>query len=125
MPRTRAFANSVTLITTAETILATLPGISPAAGQTIDIVVTVDITVAATSTGVTLNCRRGTTLTSTIIGNYGPAVVTASTRNLFSAIFTDTQGVDVANQQYIITGTVTGAGANSTANTAIIRADWG
>lgn len=125
MPRQRGTASAVNVVTTAETILATLPGINPALGQPVDLEADIDFTTGASVTGVTINVRRGTLVTSPLVQAFGPIAIAAATRGLFSVNCTDSQAVDVANQQYVVTIVQVAATGNGTGNFCYIRADWG
>jgi hypothetical protein len=125
MPRARGTASAVTLTTTTETVLATLPGIAPAIGQPIDLIASIDLTTGTAVTGVTFNIRRGTGITGTIVATIGPIAIAASTRGEFVLVGVDLTLPESANAQYVITGTQAAATGNGTANNVTIRADWG
>jgi hypothetical protein len=93
---------NTTVVTTAETIVATTPAIStPSPDTPVTISGVLSMTYGTGTTAVTVQVRRGTTVSGTLVGE-------ANAWNV-----TDTPG-DVAGQSYVITVTQTGATANGT-----------
>ena len=124
MPRTRGNGSAVTVNTTTETVVATLPPVNVTAGQPVDIAWSMDHSTGTGVTGVTVNVRRGTTTGGTLVQAFGPFAEAASTRIDLAGQCVDTQNADVAGQQYVVTVTQAGATGNGTTNQAEIRADW-
>ena len=124
MPRTRATASGVSVPTAAEVVIATLPPITLQANNTVDLLAEVDLSTGTGVTGSTITIRRGTTITGTVVQAIGPVPPAASTRGLLVVEAQDTQAVDVAGQQYVVTITTPGSSSASTANYGEIRADW-
>jgi hypothetical protein len=109
----------------AETVICTLPAMAIVPNQAVDFWGMADITLAAGTTGNTVNIRRGTGTTGTVVATVGPIAVTASTRILFAILGTDTQAGEEAGQQYVLTVTLAAAAAGSTVNNVCLTALWG
>ncbi len=106
---------AVALVTTAETVLATLAGISPPfSNPLIRLLGWAVITTGAGTTGVTLRFRRGTTITGTLAGIATTVTASAGANTLCVYAVEDTPG-EVANQQYVWTAQQVAATANGSA----------
>lgn len=105
---------AATIVTTAETVVATSNALSPALDfELIIILWEVTLTIGTTGNLLTPKLRRGTTVAGTLV-NVGTGVtVVAPNVVKLSGVYTDTPGA-VAGQQYSITLTVGAATANST-----------
>ena len=125
MPRIRGTGSAVTVTTTSETVLATLPGISLTPSQPVDLIASIDFSTGTGVTAVTFKIERGTVAGGTAIATVGPIAIAASTRALFCLCGVDQQAAEVAGQQYVITATQAGATGNGTGNTIVLRGDWG
>lgn len=111
------FSANVTIVTTAETVVCTLAGVSAQGPQcSVQLRGWAQVTLAANSTGVTLRVRRGTSVSGTLVGeaNAVTSGITASTNFAGDVEVTDAPG-EVAGQSYVLTVEVTGASANNTA----------
>jgi len=107
-----------------ESVVLALPGITVQAGSPVDLIGEVDVTEGATGTAVTLRLRRGADQTGILLATFGPVALAAAARTVLGVQWRDTQNVDVAGQQYVLTMQQTGATVNGTANTASLRADY-
>ncbi len=107
---------NVTVVTTAETIIATLPpfNISLDYAQIL-LFWWAMFTVGVGGTGVTVRVRRGAALTSPLV-NIGNAILNPGAGNTInlSGCYADVPGA-VAGQQYVLTVQQTAATANGTA----------
>lgn len=101
------------LVTTAETIICTLPPISLALDfQALLLFWWMSIGVGASTTAVVFRLRRSTLITGTPIFVSAPQpAIAASTNGSFSGVYPDTPGA-VAGQQYVLTAQQTGATGN-------------
>lgn len=125
MPRIRNSASAVNVVTTAETILVSTPGIAIPAAFPVDIIADLDFSTGTGVTGVTINVRRGPLVTSPLVGGVGPIAIAASTRGKFTFAITDTQAGEQAGLQYTVTIVQAAATGNGTGNLCYVRADWG
>lgn len=111
-----------TLVTTAETVIAILPGISDdLASDPVEIYARADITPGTTTSQLVLKVRRGTTTAGAQVGNSSQTDAAATVLQQVDITVQDTPG-EVANQQYCLTATQTGATANGTVADTLIRA---
>lgn len=113
---------NATIVTTAETAIAT----SDPIGQAIDNAVILVlwyflVTLAAGTNLLTWRVRRGSGITGAAINVPTGVTVTASTVVSFSGVYRDTPGV-VAAQQYTLSLVCGAAGANATVNDVAIAA---
>lgn len=115
---------NVTLVTTAETVLRTLSGVSTGRKVNVGLKGWVQLTTGAGTTAVTLRIRRGTDATGTLIGEATPVTVAAAagSTELFD-IETFDPGADLASATYVLTAEQTGATANGTALQSYLEAD--
>jgi hypothetical protein len=105
---------NTTVVTTAETIVATTPAIStPSPDTPVTISGVLSMTYGTGTTAVTVQVRRGTTVSGTLVGEANAWNVTAGNTSEQTFSVKDTPG-DVAGQSYVITVTQTGATANGT-----------
>lgn len=122
-PTTTVVTNP-TMVTTAETVIATLTAISPSTGgEPIALTAWADITLAASTTGLTLRVRRQS-LTGTVVATAGPIAATASARVIADMDCTDFPG-DVAGFVYVLTAQAAAASANATVNAVSLAAVYG
>ena len=125
----RTFSNyntvDTTLVTTAETVVATLPGVSTnQAGQTVALRGQAIVTTGGSTTGMTLRIRRDS-LTGTLVGETDPDAVFAAagsteTHDLYAE---DTGAGEFSGRTYVLTATQIAAAANGTVLTASLVAD--
>lgn len=124
MPRTRVTASAVAVTLVAETVIATLPGLTTQGGNTVDLIGEVDITTGAAATGFTLRIRRGVDTTGAVVTARGPVALGAGLRDIVTVSASDAVPADVGNQVYVLTAQQVSATGNGTANTATLRADF-
>lgn len=124
MPRTQVAASGVAIPSAAEVVVATLPGITLQAGNPVDLLADVDLSPGTSTTGCTVNIRRGTTTAGALVGGIGPTPPAAAARGNITVSVRDTQNVDVAGQQYVVTVTAVAQTVAGTVNTATLRADY-
>lgn len=114
------------LVTTAETVIATLAGVTTKYGsESVRLRGWAQITAGTATTAITLRIRRSS-VTGTLVGEANPiqgGVAAASTSGLDIAT-TDTPG-DVAGQTYVLTAQQTAATGNGTALQASLEAAVG
>jgi hypothetical protein len=109
-----------TLVTTAETVVATLAGVSTnQPGQTPGFEGQVTVTSGTSTTGVTLRIRRDS-LTGTVVGETVPdtlsgAAGTVETHNIYAE---DTNSGEFSGRTYVLTVAQIAASANGSALTA-------
>lgn len=91
------------LVTTAETIVATLPPIPvPSSGGPVAVIGQVDLATGVAATGVQYRIRRGTTLTSPLVGEGNTIAIGASTTGKHTHMVVDNDaGFDAV--QYCLT----------------------
>lgn len=96
----------------AETIVATTQGVSPS-GKGVPVYINIEsnVTSGAGTTAVVVRCRRGTQLTSPLVGNAITRGFAAATSDDLSASWNDNPG-EVVSQQYVITMQQTGGTGN-------------
>lgn len=124
MPRGRGTGSGVAVVTTAETVAATLSGVSAPSGDNVDIEGYVDITTGTGTTLVQVKIERGAAAGGAQVGPTVAANVTAGNRIVLPINVTDVLGGDVAGQSYVITIQQANATANGTINSAFIGALW-
>lgn len=104
------------LVTTAETVIATVNGITTQRNnQTVAIAFTGAISSGTGTTSVLLRCRRGTTTSGTQVGATLTFTATAGNAADYAAGWQDTPG-DVANASYVVTAQQSAATANGSSN---------
>ncbi len=109
---------AVAVVAATETIIATLPAISPPMlSPTIRLFGVLRMTTAALTTAVTLRIRRGTAITGVLVGTADAVIEAASTLINMTTAGEDSPG-EVAGQQYVLTAQATGPAANGSATFA-------
>lgn len=118
-------ASDTTVTNAAETVVATLPGVTTQrVGQKVELEGTVNITGGTSTTAYVLRIREDT-LTGNVVGEL-------ATDTLASAVGSPedhtihaehSPATDLSNKSYVLTVTQTGGAANGTANHASLRAD--
>lgn len=119
--------SDTTVVTTAETIVATLPGVSTAGpNQTVRLQGELRITTGTNTTGLTLAIRRGSTVAGPVVGEATVVQVEAAAGSTedHDIQVTDIPG-DVASQPYVLTVTQAAASANGSVLNANLRAEVG
>lgn len=117
-------AGNQTIVTTTELAVVTVTGVNtPQGGGRVILEGELQIAIGTTTSSVTLNIRRGTGITGTIIATTSQGVPTAG-----STFTIPIQGVDnlgeAAGQSYTLTVTQTAATANGTASNATLQATF-
>jgi hypothetical protein len=111
------FTNTLTnaaLTTSTETIIATLPPINIAVDNAlINLFWYLAVTIGTAGVSMTVRLRRGTTTGGTLVNVAVAATVAAASVYVFNGNYADTPGI-CAEQQYVLTGQVGSATANST-----------
>jgi hypothetical protein len=106
---------------TEKVILTSAPVSTPGPGATISIIGHINETPGTSGTAVVVRVRRGT-LTGTVVGTAETDTLAAGNSESIAFNFTDS-GIDVDGLVYVVTVSVTGAGANAgTVNFASITA---
>lgn len=106
----------VTLVTTAETVVATLTGVSTPRRCNVTLEGWLQITLGASTTAVTLRVRRGVDATGALVGEANPVQISSaagSTEDHYVKV--QDPGVDLSNATYVLTATQTAATGNGTA----------
>lgn len=114
---------AVNVVTTNETIGATVQVSTDNPGANVTLEGNVDLTTGTGVTGVTVQVRRGATVAGAVVGTAEVPAVGASTRVVFPIQVNDQPG-EVASQSYILTVTQTGATGNGTINSASLQATY-
>lgn len=117
-------ATDQTIVTTAETIIATLTGVATPRRQQVRLRGWGQITTGTTTTALTMRIRRGSAITDILIGEANPiqlAAAVGSTEDV--EIEAVDNGVDLANATYILTVVQVAATANGTALRAALHAE--
>lgn len=113
------------LVTTAETVVATVTGISTnQAGQQVGIRGVINITLGTSTTAVVLRVRRDS-LTGTVVGEVQTeqiATAAASTEN-HEIYREDAAAGEFSGRTYVVTASQTAAAANGTVNNASIEVE--
>lgn len=115
------------LVTTAETVVATLTGVSmQRAGQTIDLYGHVSVTTGTATTSLVLRVRRGG-VTGTLIGELETDTLAAAVGSTEDHDIheTETPTGELAGATYVLTVVQTAATANGSCVHASLRADVG
>ena len=111
------------LVTTAETILATLTGVATPRKTSVRLRGWAQITTGANTTAITLRIRRGSAITDTLIGEANPiqlAAAAGSTEDV--EVEAVDPSIDLANATYILTAVQVAATANGSALRASLSA---
>lgn len=122
MPRNRSNTVQGSPAGAAETAIAILAGLDIGLGNPVDLEGTVDVTIGANGTAVTLKLERGSAAGGVIVATYGPFTAVAANRYNFTINGVDTQAAELQNQSYTMTITVTAATAQSTVNAVYLGA---
>lgn len=113
---------NATIVTTAETIVATLPPMNPSFDAAlIAILILVNLTVGTAATQALINVRRGTLLTSPVVSGLPNTNVTAGTNALLLWLAFDS-GLALGGVQYSATVAMTAATGNTTVNAVAMTA---
>lgn len=111
------------VVTTAETIVATLTGVGTPRRCNVTLAGRVDFTVGTAATAVTLRIRRGTAITDTLIGEATPEQLTSAAGSTESHEVEGLDaGVDLAGATYILTVQQTAATGNGSCLNADLHA---
>lgn len=116
-------STNTTLTTTAETVVATLAGITTSlVGQRVKLRGWVQLTLGAATTTVTMRVRR-TSVTGTLVGEANAVAIpsAAGTTGEFEVCVEDSPG-DLAGGTYVLTAEQTGATGDGTALQASLEA---
>ena len=114
-----------TITTTAETVLATLSGVStPRPGLKVVLTGFAQITTGGSTTALTFRVRRGTAITDPLVGEANPEQIEAAAGSTegHTVVFEDTPG-EVAGQSYVLTAQATAAAANASGVFASLKAE--
>lgn len=115
----------VTLVTTAETVVATLSGVSTnQPGQTVAFRGNLTLTTGANTTAVTLRVRRDT-VTGTVVGEAVPDAVSAAAGSVEShavSVASTTLG-EFGSGVFVLTAEQTGATTNGTVSQCSLQCD--
>lgn len=117
-------ATDTALVTTAETVVATLTGVATPRRCNVMVSGRVSITTGASTTAVTLRIRRGPGITDTLIGEATPEQLNAAAGSTEGHdIEALDLGVDLAGATYVLTAQQTAASANGSALNADLHAE--
>lgn len=109
-------AVNTTIVTTAETVLATVSGVSTPRKTNVNLSGWAQVTTGTNTTSLVPRIRRGTDATGTLIGEGNPVTIGAAAGSTEDVeIRVSDPGVDLANGSYVLTVVQTGATANGTA----------
>lgn len=114
-----------TLVTTAETVVATLAGVSTnQAGQTVALRGLANITLGATTTAVVMRVRRDS-LSGAVVGEVQTEqIFTAAGSTEDHEIYREESAPgEFSGRTYVLTVSQTGAGGNGTVNNASLEAE--
>lgn len=116
-------SSDTALVTTAETVVATVGGVSTGRAVNIQLRGWAQLTTGTNTTAVTPRIRRGTTITGTLIGEANPVTIGAAAGSTedFEIDVSDL-GADVASATYVLTLQQAGATANGSCLQAAIEA---
>jgi hypothetical protein len=116
-------ATNVTLVTSAETVVATVSGVSTPRKTSVTIEGWAQVTTGASTTSLVPRIRRGTDINGTLIGEGNPVTIGAAAGGTEDVeIKVVDSGVDLANGSYVLTVVQTAASANGTSLQAGITA---
>lgn len=102
-----------------ETVVATISGVTlPRAGMPVAITYAGTLLTGATTTGVTVRCRRGVDATGTLVGTAETPNVAAAAPVDLAGAYVDQPG-ELANASYVITVQQTAATAAGTSQAAV------
>lgn len=113
---------NATIVTTAETVVATLPALNPSLDAAlVFILVLLNMTVGAAATQALINIRRGTLVTSPVVSGLPNTNVTAGTNALLLWLAFDS-GLALGGVQYSASVAMTAATGNTTINAVSMMA---
>lgn len=114
---------NTTITTTAETVVATLTGVSTGRAMDVRLQGWVQYNTAANATGVTARIRRGSTVSGTLVGEANAITIqaVAGSAEELSIEVTD-PAMDASGLTYVLTLEVAGATANPSAMQATLTA---
>ena len=120
-------ASDTTLVTTAETVVATLSGVSTARpGENIRLEGSVTLTTGGSTTALVLRVRQdsltGTLVDEAITDQVEAAAGSTETHDIVAY---DSSGAEYAGKTYVLTVSQTGAAANGSAVHASLKAEVG
>lgn len=108
-------AVNTTLVTSAETVIATVSGVSTPRKTTVSLEGWAQVTTGASTTSLVPRVRRGTDINGTLIGEGNPVTIGAAAGSTEDVeIRVADVGVDLANASYVLTVVQTAASANGT-----------
>lgn len=115
---------NVTMTTTAETVVATLSGVSTPRAVRVSLHGWAQVTLGTAATAVTPRIRRGTTVSGTLIGEGNPVQIAsaAGTTEEISIDVVDS-GADLAGASYVLTLEQTAATGDGTSLQATLTAN--
>lgn len=109
-------ATDTPLVTTAETVVATITGIATPRRTNVRINGTATITTGTATTQITMRVRRGPAITDTLIGEANFETISAAAGSTEThEITTLDLGVDLAGATYVLTAQQTAATGNGSA----------
>lgn len=117
-------SGDTTLVTTAETVVASLPGVSMARpGESVRLHGQAKITTGAAVTALTLRVRRDS-LTGALVGEADPTQLEAAAGSTedHDIVVTDSPSGELAGATYVLTAQQTGGAANATCLHASLEA---
>jgi hypothetical protein len=112
-----------TIVTTAETVLCTLSGVSTGRQASVQLRGWAQVTTGTATTALTPRIRRGVDATGVLIGEADPVTIGAAaggTENLY--VEAEDIGVDLSNATYVLTVVQTAATGNGTGLQASLEA---
>ena len=114
---------NTTIVTTAETVVATLSGVSTGRPSTVNLSGWVQVTTGGSTTALTPRIRRGTDITGTLVceANAVELAAAAGSEEEISISGQD-PGVNLSSGSYVLTLQATAAAANATALQARLTA---
>ena len=116
MPRGRSAVIVASPAAAAETAICTVGALTLGVQDVVDIEGSVDITIGASGTAVTLKVERGAVAGGAIVATFGPFTVVAGNRYNLGINCFDVQQTEQQGQAYVLTATVTAGAAQSTVN---------
>jgi hypothetical protein len=119
------FTTNVAVTAAAETVIATLSGVSTPRAVTVTLRGWVEMITGTATTAVTLRVRRGTDATGTLIDEGNPVTIGAAVGSTeeFSIVATD-DGADLAGASYVLTAQQSAATADGSALQGSLEASW-
>jgi hypothetical protein len=113
------------IVTTAETVLCTLPGVNTPRRVSVRLKGWAQVTTGAATTALTARIRRGTDATGTLIGEVNAEQIEAAAGSTEEVeIEANDEGVDLAGATYVLTVQQTAATGNGTGLQASLEASF-